>query len=62
MLAAEIIDAASGRGGKVDALLPRHFARREADTLGRDAVVGSENEVVRMAERGAEGLLYKPDL
>ena len=62
VLAAEIIDAATGRGGKVDALLPRHFARREADALGRDAVVGSENEVVRMAERGAEGLLYKARL
>ena len=62
VLAAEIIDAASGRGGEVDALLPRHFARREADALGRDAVVGSENEVVRMAERGAEGLLYEARL
>ena len=62
VLPAEVVDAASGRGGEVDALLPRHFARREADALGRDAVVGSENEVVRMAERGAEGLLYKPDL
>ena len=62
VLAAEIIDAAPGRGGEVDALLPRHFARREADALGRDAVVGSENEVVRMAERGAEGLLYEARL
>ena len=62
VLAAEIIDAASGRSGEVDALLPRHFARREANALGRNAMIGSENEVVRMAERGAEGLLHETRL
>ena len=47
---------------EVAQLLPGDFFRRFADTFFHDAVVGSKQDVVGMAESRREGLLDEADL
>ena len=63
VLAAEEIDAARALGMREMAdLLPRHLLRRDAHAFFHDAVIGREDDVLRMPQRRAEGLLDEPDL